>query len=394
MSIADKLLTIAENEQKVYNAGYAAGQAAGGGSVEGYATVTFHYTDQDGTAQEFSRLVMAGDDCPDPYVQNRIELPTKESTAQYEYTFNGWTGTDGGSADSNALKNITEDKVLYSAFAESVRMYTVNFYDGETLLHTEQVPYGGASSYEYSKNGYAFKGWSPLPTNVTGDMDCYGEWVESNEITDSWDEIIAAVNDGTYASKYAVGQYKPLDLGDEGVVNMQIVAFDTDKTDTNTVAITWIAKELLKNKRAYHSTATAVLFTDTTLYAWLNETLKLAMPSCVQSAIKPVNKIYKYATSSMYSSFTMATNVGVWLPSMQELNFTGVADAYSVDNCYSAVYTDDASRIKCINGTETPAAYMSRSDQGDTWNRGVSASGDIGNASKTQARGVCIGFCI
>lgn len=33
MSIADKLTTIAENQQKVYDAGYAAGQKAGGGST-------------------------------------------------------------------------------------------------------------------------------------------------------------------------------------------------------------------------------------------------------------------------------------------------------------------------------------------------------------------------
>lgn len=34
MSIAEKLTTIAENQQKVYNAGYAAGQAAGGGGTD------------------------------------------------------------------------------------------------------------------------------------------------------------------------------------------------------------------------------------------------------------------------------------------------------------------------------------------------------------------------
>lgn len=34
MSIAEKLTTIAENQQKVYNAGYAAGQTAGGGGAD------------------------------------------------------------------------------------------------------------------------------------------------------------------------------------------------------------------------------------------------------------------------------------------------------------------------------------------------------------------------
>ena len=48
MSIADKLTQIAENEQKVYDAGYAAGQAAGGGGYdEGYA---------DGKQAEYDRF--------------------------------------------------------------------------------------------------------------------------------------------------------------------------------------------------------------------------------------------------------------------------------------------------------------------------------------------------
>ena len=40
MSIAEKLTQIAENEQKVYDAGFAAGQAQGVGTVEEYAGAT------------------------------------------------------------------------------------------------------------------------------------------------------------------------------------------------------------------------------------------------------------------------------------------------------------------------------------------------------------------
>lgn len=48
-------------------------------------------------------------------------------------------------------------------------------------------------------------------------------------ITDSWEDILASEQDGTYATKYNIGDFKPLDLGSEGVVDMQIVAFDADE---------------------------------------------------------------------------------------------------------------------------------------------------------------------
>ena len=146
-----------------------------GGSAEGCVTVTF----MNGDTVLFARPVYAGDDCPDPIAQGHIkETPTKESPAQYEYTFNGWATADGGIADANALKNITADKTLYAAFAESVRLYTVTYYDddGVTVLHTEQLPYGATPSYVPSKAGHIFDKWVPN-TTVTGDMSYTVAWI-------------------------------------------------------------------------------------------------------------------------------------------------------------------------------------------------------------------------
>lgn len=157
-SYADKVLAI---------------KSGGDGAPDGYVTVTF----MNGDTVLFTRFVLKGDDCPDPYVQNRIELPTKESTAQYDYTFNGWATADGGIADANALKNITADKTLYAAYTATARKYTVTYYDedGTTVLHTEQLPYGTMPSYVPTKEGYAFGGWSPN-TPVTGDVSYTASW--------------------------------------------------------------------------------------------------------------------------------------------------------------------------------------------------------------------------
>jgi hypothetical protein len=121
---------------------------------------------------------MAGDDCPDPITQGHISTPTKESTAQYDYTFSGWSLTDGGSANSNALTNVTEDKKVYVAFSSAVRYYTVTYYDedGTTVLKTESLAYGTVPNYKPTKEGVAFGNWTPTPVPVTGDASYTAVW--------------------------------------------------------------------------------------------------------------------------------------------------------------------------------------------------------------------------
>lgn len=373
----------------------------GEGVPDGYVTVTFHYTDQEGQ-KEFSRLVMAGDNCPDPWVQERIDTPTKGSTAQYDYTFNGWATADGDAADSTALQNITEDKVLYAAFAESVRMYTVTYYDedGTTVLYTEQVAYGGSSSYEYEKSGHIFHGWTPEPTNITGDLDCYGEWEESLEIANTWDEIIASVNDGTYSTKYRIGQYKPLDLGDEGIVNMQIVCIDESVTyfgATTSSHLTFVAKELLTTSKAYAADdirkSKYIMYSESSINTYLNETVKMLMPESVRNAIVPMKKWYYY-NSGTYETNRTTNNFDayVWLPSAEELGYTG--EGYQA--VYSEVYPDNASRIKYLNGTETAGKYLTRDFSQGLYYEVITTGGYLskGVTNYTKANNLCIGFCI
>ena len=145
----------------------------GGGTVEGAHTLTFVL--EDGTT--YSKPVMHGDTCGDPVALGLFETPTKESTAQYEYTYNGWSLTAGGNADSNALVNVTEDRTVYAAFASEVRYYTINFYDGETLLRTMVCEYGTIPSYTPSSAGLIFEGWEPALSLVTCDMDYFAKWI-------------------------------------------------------------------------------------------------------------------------------------------------------------------------------------------------------------------------
>lgn len=150
----------------------------GGGSMEGVHTVTF--MSQDGTTELYKRPVADGDDCADPVTRGYISAPTKASTVQYSYTYNGWATTPNGAANSNVLKAVTADKTVYAAFASAVRKYTITYYDddGTTVLKTEDLAYGTMPSYVPSKAGGAFDGWTPELAIVTGNASYVSSWIE------------------------------------------------------------------------------------------------------------------------------------------------------------------------------------------------------------------------
>lgn len=149
---------------------------------------------------------------------------SRPSTAQYNYTFAGWSKEkDSTTADADALKNVTADRNVYAAYTATVRTYSVYFYNDTELLQTvENVPYGGSATYigddpvnntTGNPDDFEFKGWSPSPTNIKGDTYCYAIYLDKREITDSWAAIVTACNDGTAATKYSVGAFKMLDFG-------------------------------------------------------------------------------------------------------------------------------------------------------------------------------------
>lgn len=229
---------------------------------EHYPNVTFSYGtlqysvdmySEDGTTLLKSNSVTAGQNCPS-------YTPTKASTAQYTYSFAGWATSPGGPVVSGVLNNIQSDKQLYAVFNSTLRTYTVYFYNESTLLQTvNNVPYGGTANYtgsEPTKEGYEFSGWSPSNTNITGQTSCYAQFslatLEVVEIEDSWSEIIAACNNGTY-TKYHIGNYKPLTIGSE-TINMQIAGVNKDDlaSGDGKAPLTWIAKEPLATDKRWN----------------------------------------------------------------------------------------------------------------------------------------------
>lgn len=219
-----------------------------------HITAYLHYYTYDGATLLYSEEIQDGGDGV------YDGQPERASTAASTFTFIGWNKyMNQYSADASATKNVTADRNVYAAYKAVGQVYTVYFYNGSTLLQTVTgVPYGGSTSYTgetpvytgSNPDDYRFTGWSPQPTNITGTTSCYAVFAYTGlteTITDSWEEILAAVANGTYKTKYQVGDTKILDVGSEGSVCMQIAAFDADTLadGTGKAPITWISEQLL-----------------------------------------------------------------------------------------------------------------------------------------------------
>lgn len=122
-------------------------------------------------------------------------MPTKASSAQYTYTFAGWSKQPNQSAaDADALTNIISDRTVYAAFGATIRTYIVRFIDDGTILETKNVPYGDDVVYtgeeperaDTAQYNYTFVGWNSSPNqtvkddtvlqNITANRDIYAAY--------------------------------------------------------------------------------------------------------------------------------------------------------------------------------------------------------------------------
>lgn len=327
--------------------------AAGGGTSDELCYVTF--MSYDGSVEYGKKAVAVGDDCADPIARGIFNTPTRESDAQYNYTFYGWATEVNGAADSNWNKSITEDKTVYANFASAVRYYTITYYDsdGTTVLKTESLAYGSVPNYAPEKQDFAFLGWIPEPAAVVGNTSYTATWDSVITFNNaSWSQIEEIVASGKAQDVFSLGDTKILVLtqtdGTTLNVPVAIAAFEHDDlaNGSGKAGVTIICNEVITTL-SVGTTPNDYMWSKLPLRTSLNSGDIYAMlPDELKAVIKPVTKTTtrgRKVSGNFTTGSLETTSDSVWVLSAAEVGLSGHGGTEEGTEPYP-IFTDDVSR--------------------------------------------------
>lgn len=277
-----------------------------------YYTITFK--SYDGATTYGKLTAYRGETCPDPITSGLFDTPTKASTAQYDYSFYGWSEEANGAADESILTNISKDLTLYANFASILRYYTITYYDsdGSTVLNTESLAYGSIPSYiPENTDEYVFNCWTPSVAEVTGDASYTAGWLKALSFANSpWAEIAEASEAGYAAKQFAVGDTREIEYtAPDGTVykaTLAIAGFDHDPLAEDASVMAGMSIDCMNvppETTAWAKQSDYYVYPNTDNWAVDDflATVKAGLPADLQAVIKTVRKPVRVGTESFES---------------------------------------------------------------------------------------------
>lgn len=242
--------------------------------------------------------------------------------------------------------------------------------------------------------------WSAFASQIVS-IDEYPK-TPAPMITDSWAQILAAEANGTYTTKYHIGDTKFITINDETVI-LQIAAFDTDDLADNTgkAKITWLCRNGYGFHKMNSTQTTTGGWENSDMRDYLQTTVFTLLDADIRHAIKTVKKpYYDYGTNS-----TLVSNDTLWIPSSKEIGMPEGSSYLKEDSGvnYTGLFsigtgTDaNVSRVKSGMGIN-PAIpsriyWWTRSAYDASLFSYVVNDGRVGGSLATNQYGVVFGFC-
>lgn len=198
-------------------------------------TYTITWLDWDGTVLETDENVLWGTTpCYDG------ELPTREKTAEYTYTFNGWTP---------GFVSVDGDATYTADYLAEANVYTIWFMiDGEEYA-VDTLAYGSAITAPEvaEREGYTFSGWTIPETMPAEDITLDATWtVNSYTLTFKVDGEVIQETEVEYGAAVTAPEYTPAegyDFSGWGEVPVTMPAEDVTIEATTTIktfTVTWV----------------------------------------------------------------------------------------------------------------------------------------------------------
>ena len=319
--------------------------------------------------------------------------------------YDGTTPTKDGQTSTGWLPDATVPITGDVTFvAQYLPVYTVTFKNdtGSTTLDTQNVvqgqtaTYGGTTPTSSEDASLAWLGWATsanshqanaVLTNIQSDMTVYAAFesaVEVVEITDTWDQIIQHIDAGDYSTRYKIGNYKPLDLGTEGIINMQIVAMNADELESGGYApLTFIGIELLNTSVAPN---TWVWTSSNKIKKYLLETISPLITANVRNRIQTVKKYYHYADyAGNNKDNNHLTKDTLWIPAY----YGEMVHIFESNNVYYKVFANGKTKQKADGSSSN---YATRDCDQTKSKRIINEMGSF--VDTNTLNGVCLGFCL
>ena len=282
----------------------------------------------------------------------------------------------------------------------SAKLYSCKIYDNGTLVRDLVPCYrksdGKAGLYDFAN--------SVFYTNAgTGDFVYeVPEVPDEPDVPDepanpyTWEGVAQNIENGTYKDVYKIGDEVPLDLGSEGVINMQVAAFDVDTLadGSGTAAISWVAKELLPTVKNWNLTAyTEGVEVTGTLGGWpkcylrdyLNNTVSGLMPKDVLQMVMPVAKVTRIFNLNE-QGYNDTNSETLWIPS--------VSECFDASSLYSGIFSNAEDLKKNYVNSPLMATKWWLRDASDKRQARIVTDGGIkGQSQVTMTARICLCFC-
>lgn len=333
-----------------------------------------------------------------------VTANTVEGNAFYDMDADVLDVTVPGSGLSyNAMRNsMIGDVIIRSA---SYAFSTDSPALGNTLTASDEgaiyVPSGLVDTYRGKTYGSIGGGLVSHPLIVP--IDQYPV-TDKSTISDTWDAIIASSGNGTYASRYSVGDKKLLELSDGSHLYMHLVAMDADDLSDGSgkAHMTWLAGDVVpasfnRQMNAVNKGLTGWGGSD--LRTYLRYTFSGYLPGNLRSAIKTVRKSAQ-AFSASYGAYVQDSDDTLWIASAREIGST-IAPTESglmtYDDVIRGTYPSGGSFLSSTSASNnyvwTRSTDTADSSGNDRFIR-LASSGWSYITPASSTSGFLLGFCI